>query len=207
MFTLMWKDKHVQILKEWKAKCFVHLWLHDKSCYYYLCLNNYLSYPVIIISSIASATLLSSNNDITRYIVGTLSLVSSILTSLLKQIRPGELHHEHAILTRKYHNLIRSIDACLSLTEAMRPAPDVFIEKIGLDIDALVSTQTEAPTSVLKKFERIYGPIDTMLYGEDIVELIITEIGNDKMFTEYKKERDRKSVEITMVNNEDIKRI
>lgn len=183
---MSWTQKHIDILKEWKAKVFVYLWLHDKSCYYYTCLQNWLSYPIIVISTIASATILSSDNVIARYSVGSLMLLSAMLTTISRQIRPGEMQQQHAILTRKYHHIINSIDACLSLTAAMRPPADVFIERIGTDIDAMYSMQIEPPQIIINKFERCYGPLDSMLYGNDIIELVKADIITNRLFSNIK---------------------
>lgn len=182
-----WTKKHIDILKEWKARCFVYLWLHDKSSYYYTCVQNYLSYPVIIFSSIASATLLSSTNDIARYCVGGLSLISGILTGVMQHLKPGELLQAHMYSTRKYHALIRNIDACLSIAPSMRPIPDMFIEKIGAEIDVMLANQIDPPTPVITEFENKYGSLACILYGEDIIELISTEIATSKMFTKFKR--------------------
>lgn len=183
-----WTKKHIDILKEWKAKCFVYLWLHDKSSYYYTCVQNYLSYPVIIFSSIASATLLSSTNEIARYCVGGLSLISGILTGVMQHLKPGELLQAHMYSTRKYHTLIRNIDACLSIAPSMRPIPDMFIEKIGAEIDVMLANQIDPPTPVITEFENKYGSLACILYGDDIIELISTEIATSKMFTKFKRQ-------------------
>ena len=196
-----WTQTHVDILKEWKAKCFVYLWLHDKSSYYYTCLENYLSYPIIIFSSISSATLLSSTNNIARYCVASLSLIVGIMTSILRQLRPGELLNIHLASTRRYHALIRQIDACLSLSPSMRPSPDAFIDKIGTEIDNLLANQVDPPERVILEFEKRYGSLDCMLYGEDIIELVQTEITNNKMFDKFKLEvYNRSSMENSFPN-------
>lgn len=185
--TGTWTEAHEEILKEWKAKCFVHLWLQDTSAYYYSKLYNYLSYPVIILSSISSAALFSTDNQIIKYFVGVMSLISGILTAVTRQMQPGELHQQHAMTTRRYSNLIRSIDLCLSLTVSMRPPAGNFVDKIGAEIDNLASNQVDPPIRVLKNFERKYGTIDRMLYGEDIIELMKIELQANKMFRKIKK--------------------
>lgn len=65
-----WKEQHENILKEWKMKCFVNMWLQDASAYYYLNIHNWLTYPVIIITSLSSAALFATDNEVMKYIVG-----------------------------------------------------------------------------------------------------------------------------------------
>lgn len=185
-----WSSKHEEILKEWKAKCFVNFWLQDASSYYFAKMYNWLSYPVIIISSVSSAALFANETLYMKYAVGVLALISGILTAIARQMKPGETHQQHVLTTRRYHNLIRHIDTCLSLTQSMRPHPTIFIEKIGVEIDNLMDGQLDPPSNIIKDFEQEYGPIDRMLYGEDIVELMKMEMQTSKMFRRIRKNAD-----------------
>ena len=180
-----WTREHEEILKEWKAKAFAYLWLQNNSCYHYLRIQNWLAYTVIVLSSVSSATMFSvtPNTDgssnvigvipiyVIQYIIGSLSLLSAILTGVIRQLKPGEMYQQHASTAKKYHNLIRSIDACLSLTRILRPNPALFIERAGAELDTLANTQLEPPLFVIRRFESVYGPLERVLYGEDVVEL------------------------------------
>lgn len=180
-----WTLAHEQILKEWKAKAFVYLWLQSNSCYYYVRLYNWLAYTVIVFSSFASATMFSITSTpdgcstqilgvhigIVQYIIGTLSLVSALLTGVIRQLRPGEMYQQHAAMAKRYHTLIRSIDVCLSLIDTLRPDPAMFIERVGLELDNLANNQVDPPLRIIKIFEKTYGPLERILYGEDVVEL------------------------------------
>lgn len=188
--TQTWSNKHEEILKEWKAKCFVNFWLQDASSYYFAKMYNWLSYPVIIISSVSSTALFASETTYMKYSVGILALISGIITAVARQMKPGETHQQHVLTTRRYHNLIRHIDTCLSLTQSMRPHPTIFIEKIGVEIDNLMDSQLDPPSRIIRAFEAEYGPIDRMLYGEDIVELMKMEMQTSKMFSRIKKNAD-----------------
>lgn len=198
--TSGWSEIHENILKEWKAKCFVNLWLQDASAYYYSKVYNWLSFPVIIISSVSSAALFSSENQIAKYFIGGMAMVAGILTSISRQTKPGELYQQHMLITRRYHNLIRSIDTCLSLPNSMRTEPMIFIEKIGSEIDILMDTQLDAPHHVIQSFERIYGPIERLLYGQDIVELLKLEIQTSTLFQTMKKGSHMSSEELSDLN-------
>jgi len=182
-----WNPIHENILKEWKAKSFAYLWLQNNSCYYYITIYNWLAYIVIIFSSFSAATMFaltnSSSNDLCKetsfgisiiyvqYIIGSLTLLSAILTSLIRQIKPGEMYQIHSSTTKKYNSLIRSIDKCLSLISDLRPEPNSFIDKTGNELENLAENQIEPPLFIIKKFEKIFGPIDRILYGEDMVEI------------------------------------
>jgi hypothetical protein len=196
-----WTHAHEQILKEWKAKAFAYMWLQSNSCYFYIRLHNWLAYLVIILSSFASATMFSLNSSgdscqtpiagipiiVVQYVVGTVSLLSAILTGVIRQLKPGEMYQQHASTAKRYHSLIRSIDACLSLTSVLRPDPALFIEKAGTELDNLANNQIDPPLSVVKRFERVYGPLERILYGEDVVELWKITYQTSKLEARMKK--------------------
>ena len=200
---MSWTIAHENILKEWKAKAFAYLWLQLNSCYFYIRIYNWLAYSVIVLSSFASATMFSLNSQedchtpffginivIIQYVIGSISLLSAILTGLIRQLKPGEMYQQHASTAKKYHSLIRSIDACLSLTSNLRPDPVTFIEKAGIELDNLANNQIEPPLTVIRRFEKEYGTLEKILYGEDIVELWKLRYNTSKMERKMKKTLD-----------------
>jgi hypothetical protein len=197
-----WSNAHEHILKEWKAKAFAYMWLQTISCYFHISVYNWLAYTVIISSSFASATMFSLDTSLTRcnvsvlggisliviqYVVGSISLVSAILTGVIRQLKPGEMYQQHASSAKRYHTLIRNIDACLSLTSSLRPNPIIFIQKIEVELDNLANNQADPPLNVIKKFEKIYGPLEGILYGEDVIELWKLRYQTSKMEAKMKK--------------------
>jgi len=183
----LWTHKHIQILKQWKAKAFVQLWLHDNSAYYYMFINIWVSYPIIVISAACSATVLVNDSGIVRLIVGVLSLLNAILTAVNKQLCPGAYMQEHLLMSKRYNNLIRNVDTCLCLTETMRPHPSVFIERVGMEIDNLADNTLNPPGYVVGKFESIFGTLDRMLYGENVFELLKLEMQTTNMVNNVRR--------------------
>jgi hypothetical protein len=177
-----WEKRHEDILKEWKAKAFVNLWLQTMSGYYYARVHDILTYPVIILSSVSSATLFSTKSVILQYMIGVMSIMTGVLTAVTRQVKPGELYQQYSAAKVKYQKLIRNIDMCLDLPESMRPKPEVFVEKIESDIDSLSASELYPPHYIVKKFEEKFGNLDTMLFGHDIVELLAKDLKNKKKF-------------------------
>lgn len=219
-----WSPAHEHILKEWKAKAFAYLWLQTNSCYFHVSVYNWLAYVVIFASSFASATMFSLDTSryncgvvglggipvsVVQYLVGSISLMAAILTGVIRQLKPGEMYQQHASIAKRYHTLIRSIDACLSLTSQLRPDPVTFIDKVGKELDNLANNQAEPPLSVVKKFEKIYGPLERILYGEDVVELWKLRYHTSKMEAKMKKSitfESRPSKDVSLDLNEDYNR-
>ncbi len=183
----LWTPKHIQILKQWKAKAFVQLWLHDNSAYYYMFINIWFTYPIIIISAACSATVLVNDSGIVRLVVGIFSFINAVLTAVSKQIGPGGTMQDHLMMSKRYNNLIRNVDTCLCLTESMRPHPSVFIERVGMEIDNLADNMLTPPGYVVAKFEKIFGTLDRMLYGEHVFELMKIEIQTSTMMSKVRR--------------------
>lgn len=189
----IWKKEHTELLTKWKAKLFVQMWLQEKSMYFYQDLNNLITYPVIIISSISSATLFSTNNVAVKYVIGALTLTTGILTAVSRQMRPAELYQQHAIATLRYQALIRTITTYLSLPPYMRASdPKSFMNKVEMDISSLMENQVNPPPYIVKQFEKKYGTIDKLIYGEEILELLRSD--HELELTKAKRRIPRKTI-------------
>lgn len=174
---ILWKDSHEHILREWKAISFINLWLHTTSSYYYAKIHDMLTYPVIVFTSVSSAALfMGTDNDILKYMVSAVTLLSSVLTVITRQMRPGELYQEYSNMARRYSALIRHIHTCLDLPIELRTPPDKFIDKIQIEIDTLSTTQLFPPLYVMRLFEKKFGSIEKKMFGDDIAELLQQDI-------------------------------
>ena len=165
----MWQESHEEILREWKAKCFINLWLHT--------------------ASMSSAALFTgTNSTIIKYMVSAITILSGILTVITRQMRPGELYQEYSATAKRYKALIRAIDTCLDLPMELRLPPDTFIEKIKNEINTLSTTQQFPPLVVMNSFEAKFGSIEQKMFGEDIVELIQHDIKTRKAVKKIRRQ-------------------
>lgn len=178
----VWLPQHEDILKSWKAKCFVNMWLQNKSRYYYTSIQNLLTYPIIIITSCSGAVLFSYDYITINYVVGVLSLLAGVLMAIMRQLKPEELEHAYSKTTRKYQTLIRKIDTVLDVTPEMRKqTPEIFLERITYDIDYIINSQLYPPYKIVREFERLFGNLHEVLYGQDIIELLKRDLENRKL--------------------------
>lgn len=162
------------LLLRWKTKLFVQLWLQEKSMYFYDTWNNLLSYLIIFISTGSSATLFSTENNVVKYIIGALTLTTGILTAVMRQMKPAEKYQEHMITSTRYQHLMRKIETYLTLKPA-EPTEEKFKEMIEEEINQLLQHQLTPPLYVLQTFETKYGSIDGMMYGNEIINLMIKD--------------------------------
>lgn len=176
-----WTREYEKILKEWKARLFVSMWLQTSSSYFFMWINDILTYPVIVVSSVSSATLFSSSNNVARLIIAIFSIISVIITSMLIELRPGERQEQYMSTSRKYTTLIRNIDYCLAIPPHMREDPELFIDKVNIEMDNIIDQEDIAPIMVIRKFEKKFGNLDKLLYGEEIVDLIMEDIKTMKI--------------------------
>jgi len=177
-----WCDTHEHILYDWKTKAFIDMWLQRESANYFSFIDNILMYPIILLSSCAGITLFVSATTWSVYLVSVANIFVTILTALGQQLKPNEMCQQYTYVACRYAALIRSVDTCLELPRLMRPDPDVLIEKIGSEIDHLNTTQLAPPTYIINRFERIYGPIHLLMFGDDILQLLFKDLTTLKRF-------------------------
>jgi hypothetical protein len=181
MPSLEWSESHEEILRKWKSQCFVDLWLQSEAAYFYSRVYNLLSYPVIVLTTFSSAALFGGSSttgtsEVLQQIIGALTLISALLTTVTRQMKPAELSQQFSISAKRYLVLLRSLDTMLSQDRSLRPDPIAYVDKIRTEMDTLLGTQVEPPKYVKKRFERKFGSLDALLYGEDIVHMIENEM-------------------------------
>lgn len=185
--THKWLPQHEEILKTWKSKCFVNMWLQNKSCYYYALLHNVLSYPIIILSACSSAALFSidqckEESAYIKYFMAVLSLVSGLLIAIIRQLKPDELSLCFSTTMKKYQLIIRKIDTILDLSPKMRiESPEIVIERLCVEIEAISQNQLYPPSLVIQQFQRKFGNVHEILYGQDIIELLRKDLENRRV--------------------------
>lgn len=191
-----WPDEYEVIMKELKAKSFVNMWLQSKSASYYSHLNNILNYPLIVCNSISGATLFSTDVFAVRVVVGVISLLSVIVMGVNLEVKPGEKCDQHFTVSKRYNNLIRNIDMTLTIPKKLRNDPDVFLDKITSELDDIAETEKTPPQHIITLFEKKYGSLDRILYGEELVLLLKEELANSKILKklEEHKKTDEESI-------------
>ncbi len=167
-----WLPTHMDLLTNWKGQAFVHLWTQAATMYVYRRIYTVLSFPILIFSSV-SGTIVYSSHAWVKYAISALSIVTAILASLQRQIRPSERAQEHLSIVQKYTVLIRNINMTLNLPEDQRPDASTFIHQIKLEMDALASSQPDPLEIVLYWFNRRFRvSFEKALYGDSLREII-----------------------------------
>ena len=176
----VWTNAYEKIVVEWRAKSFVNMWLQLKSGYYYERINDVLTYPMIILSSVSGATIFVSDNEYLRLVTACLSLITIIITGMLVEVRPGQKAESHYACMRAYTSLIRNMDYCISLPIELRPEPISYIDKVNNEMTHIADQDVIIPRNILTHFNKKFGDIDRIMYGSEIVDLLAEDLKHTK---------------------------
>ena len=180
---------------EWKKKAFVEFYLQLQSLYVYRRIHNSITYPMILLSTIAGATIFSSNSQAIQYVAATFSMLSALLTGMLRQIRPGEIATEHLSAMRRWSKVSQQIQQ-VELLNSMQDKNNVelIITKLQSEMDSITSSQPEPHASAIRLIRERYGRdmMDKICFGQDIREL---QEEADKALSNLKRKKVEKAAE------------
>lgn len=158
-----WFDEHEDLLKEWAEKARFYSWMHHKTSIDYGRLNNILTLPLIIISTIngsANFTLVGNKGDTFFYttmiplIIGTMSISTAVLSSLTKFLKTAEMADKHTMFYRQFNVLVRNICLELSLPRNQRKTPSETLNINRHEFDRLVSEAPNIPEHIIVEFNK-----------------------------------------------------
>jgi len=171
-------DHHLnQTLLKWKSQCFVNMRLHRKSYYHFKRIYDMLSYPIMILAAVTSGSVLGSETQAVRYSSATLSLIIIVLTSVIRHVRPAEAAQQHEHFSRKFEVLLQTLQSVVGspLSAASMKERDDFVTELRTKLDELVTSRLPPPSRVIRDYEARHGPVDGILYGEDMVSVLVNQ--------------------------------
>lgn len=172
-----WDTAQEHILKKWKCQLFVHMYMQAEARAYYRTLYNWMSTPVILLNTSASAAIfVSSRSNVKDYVLLAMTLSAAILATLTRSMQVAELYQQHGSSCLRYSSLLHDIESVLNMRVDLRPSALSYVEKVKCDMDNIMSAQAEPPEHVVHSFERTYGRVDGLLYGEDVVRVVLTNM-------------------------------
>ena len=113
-----WKKEEEIIIKKWADKAQCYQWMHGKCRNIYKKKNSWYSIPVIIISTVTGTANFAQDrfsDDIKQYMVmliGTLSIIAGIITTIYQFLKISELHEGHRVAEiswGKFHNNLQTL--------------------------------------------------------------------------------------------------
>jgi hypothetical protein len=157
-----WVMEQENLLKDWAEKARYYAWMHNESGKMFHVLNNRLTIPLIVISTLSgSANFTMVNNDGSSIyktwfpiVMGTIGLVTAILSASIKVLQTAELSSKHDTFFKTYNALSRHIALELSLPPAQRREPQDSCNLYRYDFDRLLSEAPTIPSSVVLEFNK-----------------------------------------------------
>lgn len=163
----MWSENQKEILLDLKRTCLIHMFLQTGSAYVNNVLQNAITIPNIILGAILSITIFSSTEPKWKTASGVMAVISTILSSIGKQMGAGERAQLHCSVVRQYQALIRDINTNLLMPDMSDDEKVLFIRTTKAEIDKLFSIQPDASIFVIRNFEKKYHKhIEMVLYPE-----------------------------------------
>lgn len=163
---MSWIQDELEMLEQLKRVCVINMYIQSSSAHVYYVINNCLMIPNIVIGAIMSVSIFSTTCGKTRIVSGILAIVSTILSSLTKQVGAGERAQQHCFVVKEYSSLVREININTFL-EKREIDREMFIRDVQLELDRLYMVQPEPSWLAVRKFELKYNAdIDSLLFPE-----------------------------------------
>ena len=160
---MQWCEEHEDLLKEWAEKARFYSWMHHTTSDKYNRLNNMITIPMIIVSIVNGSinfTIVGNNSSskvVTLFIpllVGTLNIVTAVLSSLTKFFKTAEMVEKHEMSHRQFNILVRNISLELSLPPSQRKSPTESLNLSRYDLDRIVNEAPRIPATVIVEFNK-----------------------------------------------------
>jgi len=157
-----WHNQQLLILKGWSEICASYRWLHYRTHIRYKIKNYCYMIPVIIMSTItgtanfAQAQVPAFFMVYTPLIIGTINILSAIITTIYQFAKISELMESHRISSINYGKLSRNIDIQINLPEQYRTiSGSDFIKETKAELDRLIDQGHTIPKDLLRTYNII----------------------------------------------------
>lgn len=160
----MWEPHHDDLLRAWKKQAAINLWLALASKYRYDIINNWLTYPCIIISASTSIGILGIDfYTAGKYVMSTAIMASAILGAISKHFGAAEKSQEFYTRSKDYFALIRELDYLLGLHFEERGNVVEVLTRLKMQFDRILDLQLEPPLDIIRLYEQKFKPLENSL--------------------------------------------
>ncbi len=188
----IWNDSEVKLLKKWAELSASYRVLHDRAHRIYKFRNYCFTIPVIIFSTILGTASFSQSTfpvSYQHYIpmgIGTLNIISGIITTIAQFTRVSELSEANRVASIAYGKFSRNIATELSLPPEFRTYSGIdFVQICRSEFDRLLEQSPIIPLDILEKF---MSELDDDIEKPDIMKVTKIE--------EWKPTKEEKAAKI-----------
>lgn len=187
-----WESQHEIILKRWAEISSCYSWMHDRAYREYKVKNMYYAIPVIILSTLtgtanfAQQSIPEKNRTIAVMVIGSLNLLSGLITTLAQFFKVNELQEAHRGSSIIFSKFSRNISVELNLPIIDRSHDGVtFLENCRQEYNRMIEQSPTIPTSILSKFN--YKFKKSHITKPTISKLSTIEIYHDEEYQAHKE--------------------
>jgi hypothetical protein len=157
-----WTQSLETLVAEWADKASCYRWMHDKSAARYGSSNLWLTFPVILLSTITGTAsfgingLLPDNSSSAKYAgaaIGIVSLVTALIQTISNTLRYAQQSEGHRVAGIAWGKFQRFISIELSLHPDERMEAVNFLKMARIELDRLIEQSPAIPESVIRLFE------------------------------------------------------
>lgn len=187
-----WESQHEIILKRWAEIASCYSWMHDRAYREFKVKNMYYAIPVIILSTLtgtanfAQQSIPEKHRAIAVMVIGSLNLISGLITTLAQFFKVNELQEAHRSSSILFSKFSRNISIELNLPITDRSHDGVtFLEHSRQEYNRLVEQSPTIPTTVLSKFNSKFRK--SHITKPTISKLSTIEIYHDEEYQAHKE--------------------
>lgn len=157
-----WNSQLERIISDEGERSLCFVWLHSKSEKWYSKLNNYITLPVITLSTVAGAGSIGSsalfgNSSIANVAIGVVSLGVATLNTISSYFGWAKRSESHRITASTYAKVYRFILIELALPRSERIAAKDMLKIVRDQCDRLQETSPQIPDVVINDFKKHFG--------------------------------------------------
>jgi hypothetical protein len=166
-----WTEEQEVLLAKWSDYASCYRWLHDRTEKQLSWSNNWITIPVIILSTITGTasvglnSLVGDSMDAQKYAqisIGLVSLSTGILTTLGNYFRFAQNSESHRVAAVSWSKFNRLIAVELAQKPDDRMDSLDFISLCRQDLDRLIEQSPQIPDNIIASFEKEFQHQDDL---------------------------------------------
>lgn len=157
-----WTSSLEILVAEWADKASCYRWMHDKSSARFAYSNLWLTFPVILLSTITGTAsfgingLIPDDTNNAKYAgaaIGIVSLITALIQTIANTLRYAQQSEGHRVAGISWGKFQRFISIELSLHPDERMEAVNFLKMARIELDRLIEQSPAIPESVIRLFE------------------------------------------------------
>ena len=205
----LWHPQQEKILKSWGEAAACYRYMNNKAFLMFKKSSMRYTLPIIVISTVtgtanfAQSTFPLSIRPMVPLAIGTMNIVTAIMTTIMQFLKINELMEGHRAASIQYGKLSRTIrlELSLPLDERTHNGSEM-VEYCRSEYDRLIEQSPSIPLSIIRAFEKEF-PDDSEFFKPEILHIhpIETFMKEVDMKEELKGElRDWKTLEQVVID-------